>query len=140
MILTTDNRGALLKWAADRTIPGMRWEPNTRAIGVLDPAGGIRAVATYNMFYDGGCHMHVASDGSRAWANRGVLRAGFEYPFVQLGLSRLTAPIPCDNVASQILALKLGFSFEGRLRGYYSGIDAIIFGMTRDECRWVGQE
>ncbi len=140
MIITTDHPSALLAWASDRIMPGLDWEPGTRAIGVLDEAGQIRAVAAYNMFYDGCCSAHIATDGSRAWANRGVLQAWFEYPFRQCGLSRMTAPVAADNVSAQILALKMGFSFEGRQRAGFLGKDVVLLGMLRSECRWIGSE
>lgn len=138
MILTTDHQATLLDWAADRIMPGLNWEPGTKAIGVLE--GGIRAVAAFNMFYDGSCSAHIATDGSRAWANRGVLRAWFEYPFQQCNLSRMTAPIAADNIAAQILALKMGFSFDGRQRAGFLGKDVVLLGMLRSECRWIGSE
>lgn len=140
MKLSIDNRDDLLTWAAQKIGTPNRWAPDTKAIGVFDDFGVLRAVSAYNMFYDGGCAAHIASDGSRTWANRGVLRAWFEYPFIQLQLNRMTAPIHADNVAAQILALKLGFGFEGRQREGVYGKDVILLGMMKHECRWIRGE
>ena len=112
------------------------FEPATTGISVRY-GGELRAVALYNHWSREGCMAHIVSDEGRRWATRGVLYAFFAYPFIQGGLKRITLPVRADNIAAQILALKLGFSFEGRLRCAVDGHDEIIMGMRREECRWI---
>jgi hypothetical protein len=70
--------------------------------------------------------------------SRAVLKKLFEYPFKQLKLDRITCHIDEFNNPSRSLCTRLGFVFEGRLRqGSINENDLMIFGMLRDECRWL---
>ena len=137
LTLVYDRRDDLLAWAAEKMgSPNMQWAPDTATIGV-ERGDALCAVAAYNIFSGSGCCAHIATDGSRAWASRGILAALFAYPFIQCGLDRITLPISRKNIRSQILALKLGFSFEGRLARNHDGEDEILLGMLREECPWL---
>lgn len=114
----------------------MTWPADTVTIGI-ETDGALRAVVLFNLFMGKGCHAHIATDGARAWASRGALTLLFAYPFLQCDLHRVTLPIARRNIRSQVLALKLGFSFEGRLTDAWSGDDEILMGMTRPECPWL---
>lgn len=137
LTLVYDRRDDLLAWAAEKMgSPNMQWAPDTATIGVAR-GDAVCAVAAYNIFSGSGCCAHIATDGSRTWASRGILAALFAYPFIQCGLDRITLPISRKNIRSQILALKLGFSFEGRLARNHDGEDEILLGMLREECPWL---
>lgn len=134
--LTIDDPPTLLAWAAGRV--GIEtWPADSKAIGAVGADGRLRGVVVYNAFLDEGCSIHIATDRSRRWATRGTLRGFFRYPFVQCELRRLTAYTPAHNVPSQILALKLGFRFEGVQRQAFDGRDMVFLGMLRAECRWL---
>lgn len=122
-----------LVWAASIIGNGL-WPEETKGITIYR-AGQRRAVVGYNAFYDGGCSAHIASDGSRDWVSRGALYAMFAYPFEQCGLDRVSLLIGVRNINAQVFALKLGFSFDGRVR--HTGEDKILFGMLRSECIWT---
>ena len=125
-----------LTWAAER-IGIARWPDDSKGLRVTRD-GQIKAVLVYNTFMDETCCIHIATDGKRDWANRGILFGIFAYPFLQLGLRRVTAPIASRNIASQILVIKLGFQFEGRLIGARrDNDDEILFGMLRERCFWT---
>lgn len=127
----------LRAFAAERLDePAMSWPDDTITIGI-ETDGVLSAVALFNLFMGEGCCAHIATTGARDWASRTVLAALFAYPFVQCGLTRITLPIARRNIRSQVLALKLGFSFEGRLRANAEGDDEIIMGMLRTECPWL---
>ncbi len=82
--------------------------------------------------------VHVVSDGSRDVLNRAVLRRVFNWIFEEHELRRVTGTIPADNVAAQVMALRLGFTFEGRIRaGAQDGSDNIVMGMLASECGWL---
>lgn len=134
--LVYGNDGANRLWAAERIGHGARFGDDSVTIGV-ERGGVLRAVAAYNLFTGRSCHAHIATDGSRAWASRGVLAALFAYPFRQCGVSRITLPIRASNRASIILAIKLGFEFEGRLVGACEGEDEMILGMLSENCPWL---
>lgn len=43
-----------------------------------------------------------------------------------------------ENEAAQSALSGMGFTYEGNMRGAYpSGADALIYGMLRQECRWI---
>jgi len=52
-------------------------------------------------------------------------------------LRRVTALIPRRNEPSIILAIKLGFIFEGCMTDWYGDDDAMIYGMTKDSCPYL---
>lgn len=73
------------------------------------------------------------------WCTRGTLRGVFWYPFMQLNLARLTAITEATNQSVGAFLSRLGFQQEGVMRrGFRSGADAAIYGMLREECRWLG--
>ena len=72
------------------------------------------------------------------WARRGNLRAVFHYPFRQLGCARVTVVTGRNNARARRLAAGLGFTLEGIVRRGLDGReDAFVFGMLREECRWL---
>ena len=107
------------------------------AIGQADDAGNIIAGVTYTMFTGRDIHAHIAGLGKR-WMTKRFLGEIFRYPFHQLGVARITCLIAADNEPSINLCRKLGFQYEGVLRQFMQdGRDCLIFGMLRDECRWL---
>lgn len=107
-------------------------------MGAVDDAGKIRAAFGYNAHYGHYLTMHIATDGSKAWATRHVLDCMFGYPFHVRGARRINALVPAHNVPVQILCLKLGFRIEATIRcGADDGSDGILFGMLAEDCRWL---
>jgi hypothetical protein len=79
------------------------------AIGVQRD-GEIIAAAVYHDLRQGQIEASIASTSLR-WASRSVLHALFAYPFNQVGANRL--------------------------RQLYAPHDAILWGMLKDECKWI---
>lgn len=74
----------------------------------------------------------------KSWATRPILKHLFAYPFIHLGVRRMTGIIGADNNASIRLTEKLGFKLEGRARqAMDDGQDALIYGMLKEECPWI---
>lgn len=80
--------------------------------------------------------MAVASISPR-WATRRTLNAFFDYPFNQLGCNRVTVLVDSDNDQVKRFDERLGFVKEGRLRQANPRGDADIYGMLKNECRWI---
>ena len=139
MRVTMQNQKDLIAWAEPRMgVEAGYAPPETLALGVVDDAGEIRAVIWFNAFYSTHASMHIASDGSKLWSTRKVWRIVFGFAFEHLKLTRLMLIIPYWNLPPQILALKVGFRFEGVARcGADDGNDGIIFGMLAQDCRWL---
>ena len=82
--------------------------------------------------------MSGAFDSPR-WCSRSTLRRLFRYPFVQLGLRRMTTITTADNHRALRLDTWLGFQYEGTLRKFFpNDVDGVVLGMLREECRWLG--
>lgn len=73
----------------------------------------------------------------RQWLSRDVLHALFAYPFVQLGCVRITAAVSRRNKRSRKICEGLGFKFEGVMRKGFGDRDAMIYGMLREECKFL---
>lgn len=123
-------------WSARQIGRGAQFGNEAITIGV-ERQGGLCAAAVFNLFTDTSCHAHIATDRCRSWASRSILAALFAYPFEQCGLRRITLPIAASNRESIILAIKLGFQFEGRLIGACGEDDEIILGMLAENCPWL---
>lgn len=109
------------------------------AIGIEDDSGLFCGVV-YNLYYPAiSINMHVAASRGRKWAYPHFLRAFFAYPFQQLHVQRITAPIASRNIAAIKLTSHLGFIQEGIVRKGTLDDDLIIMGMLREECRFLGE-
>lgn len=124
-----------IAWASER-LGGVVWPSDTCALAIYD-GERLSAVTLYNVFLGASCSAHIVTDGRRDWANRGMLYGIFAFPFEQLGRRRITLPIAERNVDAQILALKLGFKFEGRLLHSLDDDNEVLFGMLREDCFWL---
>lgn len=81
-------------------------------------------------------HGHIFADPGSL--TRGFIRAMFHYPFYQLGVRRITACARVSNHQSRKFLHRVGFALEGMQRsGYQDGEDKMLFGMLREECRWL---
>jgi hypothetical protein len=139
--VTMQNQKDLIAWAEPRMGVEAGCAPReTIALGVLDDAGEIHAVIWFNAFYSTYASLHIASNGGKRWATRAVLRTVFAFAFEHLKLTRLNFLVSVNNVAVQVLALKVGLRIEGTTRcGANDGSDGILFGMLAQECRWLPQ-
>ena len=83
------------------------------AIGVAGIDGKIMAVAIYNNYrYSDDIEISFVAATPR-WATQGNIRAMLSYPFVQLGVKRLSAVTNKNNKRSRKLLTGLGFKQEG---------------------------
>lgn len=132
------DKDELLDWAAAR-YDDNAIDSDTHAIGV-EVDGVIQAVAMYNSFTDMSCNIHIVSNGGKRWASRTFLHEAFKYPFIQLGLTRLTALVPARNTDALTLDLRLGFQMEGRMAEATDNDDLVVLGMLRRNCIWIPEE
>jgi hypothetical protein len=71
------------------------------------------------------------------WASRRTLKALFSYPFVQLPCTRMTALTGESMTNVRDFLLRLGFLQEGLVRRGFADDNCVIYGMLREECRWI---
>jgi RimJ/RimL family protein N-acetyltransferase len=116
---------------------------NGKAIGIAGKNGDIKAAVVYthiigddtNTYND--CMMHIAAKPKTLWARDYFLRAIFEYPFIQLGCSRVTTNVLELNTRALRLNERVGFQFEGIKRSAYNGVNIIMMGMLKSECKYI---
>jgi hypothetical protein len=107
------------------------------AVGLRNAEGKILAAVIYENFIRGcSIDVHIAIAGRMTPFFLGEI---FRYPFMTLGVHRLTAKIAAGNVRSCRFVEHLGFTLEGRVREQLPGLeDLLVYGMLKSECRWLG--
>jgi len=126
----------LKSWAAERI--GIDQFGPSVAIGV-ERDNQIICAAIYHDLREGQIEASIAAS-SRRWANRSVLHALFAYPFNQVGAHRLLVTCNEANEKAMKMNSQLGFTQEGKLRQMYAPHDAVIWGMLKDECKWIKEK
>lgn len=80
----------------------------------------------------------VAAIPGRKWLNRWFLHEAFKYPFVTLGLRRMTGIVEKKNVDVRRFLRHLGFTQEATLEcAAPDGGDLVIYRLLREECRYA---
>jgi len=106
-------------------------------IAIFSDDNEFLAVVVYNNYTGTDIAMHIASV-SPKWATRESLRVVFTYPFIELGVRRVTAATKAGLTNAIRMVQRLGFIYEGAFRDYYEDGDSdVLHGMRRDECRWI---
>ena len=109
---------------------------NFNALGLVR-SGTMVAGVIYNAYEAMNVNMHIgATDGSR-WLTPEFLHAAFDYPFNELGRKRVTAFMRAKNERAIKFAKNLGFTYEGTMPQYYADDDAVIYGMLKENCRFL---
>nr|DAX02263.1 MAG TPA: acetyltransferase [Caudoviricetes sp.] len=130
------NVPAVNDWVSSKIYGRDRFPPDAPSIGLLEN-GRIVGGVVYTMYTGNGIMMNVAG-GYKGWINRAFIRAAFAYPFKQLGCTRVSGLVRVDNFAAQQFDERLGFKREGLVRrGDDDGTDLIMYGMLREECKWI---
>lgn len=129
----------MLEFARKRVGNMGPWPPHAIALGVYD-GDMLRGVLVTVETYDGIIDMHFASDETRLWGNRGVLRALFGYMFEHRGARRVQTCHPVTSKAHTSIVMRLGFSVEGTLRDVIGkGEDGVLFSMLPEDCIWLAK-
>ena len=93
---------------------------------------GVAAFERWN-----GSDIEVHFSGERGFLTRSFLRCCALYTFVQLGCDRVTGRLPANREAGRKIAERVGFTHEGTIRRGHNGTDILIYGMLKEECRWL---
>jgi RimJ/RimL family protein N-acetyltransferase len=135
LLLGSDNYVA--KWVQHR-IPYVRngWTKFT-AIGLTDNDHKLVCGVVYHDLDAAiNIQMSIAADTPK-WASKQSLKWFFQYPFEQLDLLRVTALTSSSNLNTQAMLERLGFKQEGVIRKGYGIDDALVYGLLREECKWL---
>lgn len=127
----------LADWAGKRL--GIKdWGPCS-TIGVIR-GFEIVAVAVYNNYIWPNIEASIVST-DRRWATPDVIRVLMRYPFVQLGVKRLTSTTAETNQPARAFLCRLGFRQEGVHPDALPDGTAISYGLLRrDAERWLAEE
>lgn len=126
-----------VRWANERINSPGRFPEDTGSIAIMRD-GELVAVCVFTEYTGAGVAMNIASDGSKRWMTKSFLRACFEWPFHYLKVARVTGLVRADQPDVMKFDEHLGFKREGVLRkAEPDGTDLIIYGMLREECRWI---
>lgn len=131
---------AVGKWIADRVpeIGNASSFGHYTAIGVTNEDGEAVCGVAYHNYHPRykSINVTIASDDPR-WARKGVIRALFAYPFLQLDCNRIQTFIPAKNERSRKLCEGLGFTLEGIGREGFLTDDLVAFGLLKRDCKWI---
>ncbi|MAK54670.1 MAG: hypothetical protein CML17_02255 [Pusillimonas sp.] len=115
------------------------WEhgPHCKCLANLSDDGSILGVVIYDQINEFNCLMHVASNGSRRFVTKEFLAWTFKVPFEQWGLTRVTGLVAANNEQALAFDRGLGFVQEGVIRRAFGDVDGILFGMLKEDCRYL---
>lgn len=131
-----DERERVGNWAKDRIGHIQSWGEWYQSIG-LERDGELIAAVVFNYYSECDIAMHLAAIPGKRWLTRAFLRTAFSYPFDQLGVRRITGYVPAKNLDARRLDEHLGFKCEGIMRHALKDDDVILFGILREECRFI---
>jgi RimJ/RimL family protein N-acetyltransferase len=132
--LIIDQPDTVSAWVASH-IPHVDRFANMAAIGV-ERDGALIGGVVYHEYRGNDIQLSCAAT-TRRWLSEGVLRALFAYPFITLQCERITSFTPSRNTHTRRFLEKLGFIEEGNMRHGFAGDDCIIYGMLKQECKWI---
>jgi len=121
-------------WTAER-IGGFFDPACMAAIGWADSRDVLTAGATYRDWNGVAVEAQIAADRPLVLS---FVRAIFDYPFQQLGASKIYVTVQAANAKSLDLAHRMGFAEEARLKDASPGGDLIILTLRREDCRFLG--
>jgi RimJ/RimL family protein N-acetyltransferase len=109
-----------------------------QGFGIINDQTEFVAGVIISNFREHDCEISCATETSAAWRPT-VLTAVFQYIFVQLNCVRCTSIVTKANKKSRGFLKALGFELEGNVRLGYDGVkDALIYGLLRQDCRYLG--
>lgn len=123
------------EWVREKIPKVERWTEGFKSLAAIE-AGEIVGAVVYDAFTPFECCIHVRLD-KPGCKSQWVLEQVFSYPFHQLGLKRLTGLVGASNEKGQQLCTWLGFTPEGRKANALGDEDELIYGLTRENCRWL---
>lgn len=107
-----------------------------RAIG-LEEDGELIAGVVYDNYNGASICMHVGAIPGKRWMTREFLWFAFYYPFVQLGVKRITGLVPESNLLARKFDEHLGFELEAVLQDAHPDGSVFVYRMFKDQCRFL---
>ena len=127
-VITTKNPDHA-QWLADKT----GCKPFEGEYIGLERDGEILAVCGYDDYTGSSIRSHIAVER----VNREFLRFIFAYPFEQLGVKKMIAPVHSQNDKCIVFCRKLGFVTEAVIKDLFPDGDVLFLTLTKDRCRML---
>jgi RimJ/RimL family protein N-acetyltransferase len=112
------------------------WASPFNALGWMND-GKLVAGVIYNLCEARNINMHIGAVDGKKWLTREFLFAAFDYPFNQLQVRRVTAPIKARLKNVHEFVENLGFKREAVIPHYFADDDMVLYGMLRKNCRFL---
>lgn len=134
-MIVFDQHPVYRAWAMER-LPNVHCWPQGVTTLADVREGVIKGVVVYSDYTPTNVNMSIVIEGAHCMSRAGI-RAVFRYPFLQLGVKRITGLIAESNARSRKNALNFGFIEEGRLRQFLPDEDVIVYGLLKADCKWL---
>jgi RimJ/RimL family protein N-acetyltransferase len=113
------------------------WDPNTCTCIARVKDDELMGGILYTSFTGESVFMHACS-WDEHWLSRDLLWIAFDFPFRQMHVARVFAPVPEDNWKARRLDENLGFRYVNRVKGVFANnVDCLLMCMERHECRFL---
>lgn len=94
----------------------------------------------YSSYTRASINIHMAGFRDN-WCNMDMLWVAFDYPFNQLGVTKIFGQVPLSNKLALKIDLKLGFKKEMIAKDVFPIIDGTgdmqVFSMYKADCKWL---
>jgi L-amino acid N-acyltransferase YncA len=128
----TDDQERIGKWFCK--VNGHEYSPLGMTFIGLESQGEIVAATAYDCANGASIHMHVAITGR---FNREALWYAFHYPFIELGVKKIIAPVHSTNTKALRLDHHFGFITEAIIKDAAPNGDLHLLTMTKEQCRYL---
>jgi hypothetical protein len=134
-IVTDNEHRDIGHWVTEKS--GGRCLEGATAIGV-EKDGVLQVGIMYEGYtgVNGSIIMHSRCDNAKS-TSREFYRVIFDYPFNQLKVRRCTGFVNRNNTHAIEINERLGFVLEATLLDYFPDGDALIYRMTKEQCKWI---
>jgi RimJ/RimL family protein N-acetyltransferase len=124
-------------WMMKRLDAGEWFKGRGHIIGLWDDDKGPVAGCLFEASNGASIMLHCATDGTKRWMNREYLWFVFYFPFAQLRVRKIIAPVESTNETSCRFVEHIGFVLEATLKDAAPKGDLLIYTMTEDQCKWL---
>lgn len=131
-MIVTGQSEKVARWLGEKL--GTTFNPPYEAIGILDKDGFKIGAALFNDRADRNIELTVYGPGA---FRRDVCRWMALYCFVANDCLRVTVRTRVSNLYIRRVIERFGWRQEGTLRCWYDDEDAVIYGLVREDCKFL---
>lgn len=138
-MLTTKNQQELADWLWERA----GWEgrgPKVTCFGkkLNDRLVAVVGYSHYNSDTKS-VYAHIAGDTTVNWLTRDLLWFLFAYPYIQLKVDVIFAPVVESNIRCLKFLKHLGFIQHRQIPEVFESVNAVIMSLSKRDCQFLNQ-